>query len=638
MKRCRLSIVVGASLMFLAHSASAQSPAVKAKGPPNNPASRDKSDAKAEADRIAKERRAQARSLLISLASDARSFRDQTLRARSLARIADALWDVDPEQGRNLFRRAWEAADTADRESQERLNIHGGSVIMKPAEITPERISSVGMSPDLRKEVLKLAARHDRLLAEEFLKKLKADQQETKSENSPTDLWRLPEALQQRLSLAKGLLGAGDIERALQFADPVLGSVTISTVDFLTLLREKDPAAADQRYAAMLANTGGNMLADANTISLLSSYIFTPKTYVIFNTQGGADSSWMPTPFPPANVSTQLRLAFFRTAAAVLLRPQPPPEQDQSEAGIAGKYMVVKRLMPLFEQYAPQEITAAMRGQFEALSSLVSDGMRQGEDEWVQKGISPEKPLADQERSLLDQIDHAKTSDDRDQLYFKLALLALSKDDLKARDYVSKIDESGFRKQAQAWVDVVLAISAIDKKKIETALELARIGELTHIQRVWILTQAAKLLAKTDRDKALSLLDDATSEARRIEGVDLDRPRGLLAIANALRLVEPSRVWDAVFDAVKAANSTEGFAGEGGVLTLAVSSKGEIANRNDGVPDFDIEGIFGKLANDDFDRAVQLARGFQNEAPRANATIAIARSVLNEKRAPVPTP
>jgi hypothetical protein len=300
--------------------------------------------------------------------------------------------------------------------------------------------------------------------------------------------------------------------------------------------------------------------------------------------------------------------------------------------------MVVKRLMPLFEQYAPQEITAAMRGQFEALSSLVSDGMRQGEDEWVQKGISPEKPLAHQEQSLLDQIDHAKTSDDRDQLYFKLALLALSKDDLKARDYVSKIDESGFRKQAQAWVDVVLAISAIDKKKIETALELARMGELTHIQRVWILTQAAKLLEKTDRDKALSLLDDATSEARRIEGVDLDRPRGLLAIANALRLVEPSRVWDAVFDAVKAANSTEGFAGEGGVLTLAVSSKGEISNRNDGVPDFDVQGIFGKLANDDFDRAVQLARGFQNEATRANATIAIARSVLNEKRAPVPTP
>jgi len=120
--------------------------------------------------------------------------------------------------------------------------------------------------------------------------------------------------------------------------------------------------------------------------------------------------------------------------------------------------MVVKRLTPLFEQYAPREITEAMRGQFEALNSLVSEGVRQGENESVQKGISPEKQLADQEQSLLDQIERAKTSDERDQLYFRLALLALSKDDLKARDYVSKIDESWFRKQAQAWVDVGLAI------------------------------------------------------------------------------------------------------------------------------------------------------------------------------------
>jgi hypothetical protein len=141
-----------------------------------------------------------------------------------------------------------------------------------------------------------------------------------------------------------------------------------------------------------------------------------------------------------------------------------------------------------------------------------------------------------------------------------------------------------------------------------------------------------------DRDRALSLLDDATAEARRIEGADLDRPRGLLGIANVLELIEPSRAWDAVFDAVKAANSTNGFTGEDGGLNQTISTRSKIRASANAVPDFDIEGIFGKLANDDFDRAVQLARGFQGEAPRANATIDIARAVLNEKSAPVPTP
>jgi hypothetical protein len=617
MNRSYLSIIVGLVLVVFVHSASAQSPAARPATPLNN-ASKDRSDAKAESDRVARERRAQARSLLITLASEARSFRDQKLRTRSLARIADTLWSVDPVQSRALFRKAWETAETADRN---------------------QGPYTIGEGPlNLRREVLRLAAARDHLLAEEFLQKLKANEEETKAENSKPSLWALPEALEQRLDLASGLLGMGDIGRALQFADPVLGSATISTVEFLTLLREKDPAAADQRYAVMLANMSGNMLADANTPSLLSSYVFTPHLYVVFNTEGAASWSQMRSLAPPASVDPQLRLSFFQTAAAVLLRPPQSPAAPDPRAGIAGEYMVVKRLMPLFEQYAPKEITEAMRGQFEVLNSLVSDGVRQGENEWVQKGISPEKELADQEQPLLDQIDHAKTSDERDELYFKLALLALSKDDVKARDYVSKIDAGWLRQMVQAWVDASLVINAIGKKKLETALELARTGELTHIQRVWLLTRGAKLLAKTDRDKAFSLLDDAMAEARRIEGADLDRPRALLAIANALKVVEPTRAWDAIYDAIKATNSTEGFTGEDGVLVLHVNSRSLNSSKTERVPDFDIEGIFGAVASDDYERAVQLARGFQDEAPRANATIAIARSVLNEKSVPVPKP
>jgi hypothetical protein len=489
----------------------------------------------------------------------------------------------------------------------------------------------------VRKEVLRLVALRDRALAEEFLEKLKESQAESKSENTTNDMWGLPEAAQQRLSLAENLLRGGNIERALQYADPVLGQVTVSTLDFLTLLREKNPGAADQRYAALLASTANNMSSDANTVSLLSSYIFTPNTYFIYNRDGAPSFSGRPHP-TPANVSPQLRNAFFQTASLVLLRPLPPPEQDQSSTGIAGKFKVVKQLQPLFEQYAPPDITASMRGQLEALNSLVSDNLRRGETDQVPEDITQEELSADREASLLDEIEHADTSDERDELYFKLALFALRKDDLKARDYAGKIEESGFRKQAQAWVDWGLAVSAIQKKKTELALEINRTSELTHIQRVWILTQAAKLLAKADRSRALSLLDTAAAEARRIDGGELDRPRGLFAVANALRVVEPARVSEAIFEAVKAANSTDGFTGEGGMVLQTINSKRQIRVNPQNVPEFDIEEVFGALANDDYERAVQLARGFQAEAPRANATIAIARSVLNEKSARVPAP
>src|SRR5689334_19178392 len=135
------------------------------------PQQKTKSEAKREAERIRKEQQAQARSLLISLASDARSFRDQTLRARSLARIADALWDIDAEQGRTLFRKAWEAAEIAYRENNERLNIHDGAVTLKPEEINSATFSALTGTPDLRKEVLRLVVRRDQTLSEEFLEK-----------------------------------------------------------------------------------------------------------------------------------------------------------------------------------------------------------------------------------------------------------------------------------------------------------------------------------------------------------------------------------------------------------------------------------------------------------------------------------
>ena len=70
-----------------------------------------------EADAEAAQQRAVAISLVTSLAEEARSFKDQTRRARVQARAADVLWDTDPERARELFRRAWEAAEIVDASS-----------------------------------------------------------------------------------------------------------------------------------------------------------------------------------------------------------------------------------------------------------------------------------------------------------------------------------------------------------------------------------------------------------------------------------------------------------------------------------------------------------------------------------------
>src|SRR5438128_1266669 len=399
-----------------------------------------------EAERLLKERRANAQSLLISLATDARNFTDSTVRARSQARIADMLWEVDRERSRAMFRSGWDAAEVADAESQQRIQ----EDIRQQQARTGTGGYAIASLPNLRREVLELAAKHDQRLGEELLTKYKdqkardtADERNRRANPLVTD-----EATSQRFSLAKQLVDAGDVARALQFADPALGSVNMDSVDFLSQLREKHPAAADQRYAAMLGNAPLNPQADANTVSLLSSYLFNPHQYAVFLANGS--STWRPGgASSPPNVNPELRTAFFRMASDIFLRPL----GDQSTAGPDGQYLGLKRMMPLFEQFAPAQLTAALQTHLEGLAAVASDNARNRDDQMMGRRNEPEKPTLDQEQTLLDRADRTKTAAERDQINLQLAQMMVDKDDRRARDYVDKIDDMELRDGARAYID-----------------------------------------------------------------------------------------------------------------------------------------------------------------------------------------
>ncbi len=622
------SLLVLVWLLILGGIATAQSAEAKTIVPEANNASKSKTAVDPEAERIIKDRRAQAQSMLISLAADAGSYNDQKLRARTLARIADALWAADPERARTLFRKGWDAAEVVDREGQQRMREDIRQQQAKNGSV------AVTGPPNIRGEVLRLAARHDRTLGEEFLAKLKVEKQQEATEASDKlrpEPFDTPEAISQRLNLARQLLDT-DVERALQFADPALGVISRDGLDFLSDLRDRDPAAADQRYLRLLANAAASLQSDANTVSLLSSYLFTPHIFVTFSGGGASTQQSSRTSVPP-EVPAQIRAAFFRAASDILLRPLAPPGQDQTSSGIEGKYLVMKRLMPLFEQFAPQNMTEALRGQMQALASGVPEEARQRDDDSLREGIRPPQSREGREQSLLDQLDHAKTSAERDRLYLTLARTMAEKGELaRAHDYIEKVDDSELRQKLRVYIDVTMIMRAVDKKDANQVLDLVRTGELTHVQKAWALTQAAKLLLKTDREKSLNAIEDAGAEARRIEPSDADRPRALMAVANASLVSDRAKSWDAVYEAIKSANSAEGFTGEDGVLRISLLTKSMSSIRSSSVQDFDVAGIFTELARNDYNRTVELARLFEREAPRASAVIAIARSVFEEKK------
>lgn len=599
---------------------------------PAKPAPKTKPNSAANKAKV-EQQRALALSILVSLANDARSYPDQKLRARTLSRIADAFWDADPEQGRALFRRAWDAAEVADQEAarvvaedrKRQEGDNGSFAIARP--------------PDLRSEVLRLAAKRDRALGEELLNKMKEARKEAADAAAATrtDPFDTSASLKQRLRLASQLLET-DEERALQFADPGLVTVTMDGIDFLSLLREKNPAAADQRYARLLRISQADLQSDANTVSLLSSYLFTPHVFTTVMREGGQQTAQTNQRTPPPEVTPELRGEFFRTAAQVLLRPSPSREQDRSSSGLRGKYLVVKRLLPLFEQYAPKEIVEQLRGELASLGQGADDDLREEAEDDDGPGPparpgthGPERTAEDMEKMLLDRIDRAKTSAERDAIYLQLATRTAQKGDMRARDFTDKIEDSELRKQVKPYVDMTLAMQVVEKKDTEKTLNIARNGELSHVQRVWALTEAARQLPPADREKALEIVSEAAAEARRIDGSDPDRPRALVAVANALMPLDRARAWETMLEVTKASNSVEGFNGEDGRLMMRLQTKNMASMRTSTVDEFDLDGIFRSLSKDNATQAIEIARSFEREAPRATALIAVARALLSEK-------
>src|SRR5215813_5390616 len=209
-------------------SLSSKEPAAKTTKPKTS-----KSSKTEEADELAAQQRIVAVSLLTALADDAHSFRDQTLRARVQARAADALWDEDNQKSRSLFRRAWEDAGAADAETNRnqaeemrKLRAGGGPMVMRGR-------------PDIRNEVLRLAAKRDTKLGEDFLKTLE-EENEREADDAAAEMRRnsssAPTSAAKRLQLARRLLEDGDIERALQFAAPALDQVNRDSINFLSAL------------------------------------------------------------------------------------------------------------------------------------------------------------------------------------------------------------------------------------------------------------------------------------------------------------------------------------------------------------------------------------------------------------------
>ena len=558
------------------------------------------------------QRRATALSLLQALAIEARSYSDEPLRARVQAQIADAIWAHDEDAARTLFRRAWEIAETLDQASAD-------------SSSPGRRPNTSGRSQSrssLRREILSLASRRDRALGEEFLAKL------TPADNSDPKTTRELSSTEstERLRLANELLQTSDAARALEFAAPALTRVNTRAIEFLVTLRQKDAATADRRFASLLTIAASDSNSDANTVSMLTSYAFTPSIYLIVS-RGGIPSS-TGYPYRPApELPQQLRRAFFEVAAGILMRPL--TQIDQSSAGRAGTHFIAMRLMPLFQQYAA-DLVGPLNVQLTAFGPEAARTTANWGEVTLRRGMGDAEATSN-DAELSERLDRAKTADERDRAYAFAAMRLAEETNIHAREMTEKIEDTETRKGVKTFVDYMLIRSVIIQKRPDEALALIRKAELPAVLRAHFLTQVVRLKLKDDPERATELLDEALTETRRLDQGTSDRAYSLIAMLHQFSVLDKTRAWELLSEVIKTANSVPDFTGDRGQSTLTLEGKFSVRLSVELASTTDLSESFSRLAEHNFYQALDVGKTFRGDAPRAISMIAVARTVLVEQ-------
>src|ERR1051326_2231898 len=562
--------------------------------------------------------------LVSSLADDARNFKDDALKVQVQARVADVLWNVDRVRARALFERAWEAAEVVDVEGR------------RQADAERKRFLSgrggtgfIPSPPNLRGEVLRLASMHDRALAEAFLTKIdEADKREDGERNSkPWNPTEPPEAIARRLQLARQLLESGELDKALSVAVSGLAQVTSPGIIFLVLLRQKAPPRADQMFRSLLESTANNPAADATSISLLSSYVFTPSTLVTVTRSGLLMNPWNDSISPP-DLPPNLKALFFTVAAQVLLLPPSRQDLEATSAGLNGTYFTIKRLLPLFEQNSPDQ-AAALQARLNALSEGTGDLIPEQQRSFVNAGFNSS---ADETIDWAERIKHAPNTNERNRLNALAAREAADKNDPKALEFADRIEDSELRTRVRGYVDLILLSKVLEKKNWEAALKLARNAQLTYFQRSWVYSELVGMTEKSAPDQAVQLITDATVQAEHIEPATAESAQAWIAIASRTGAMDQNRKWQAASDAGKAVDKgTSTYTGEESALLVRLQIRNDIATIRIPAPTTALAALFKGLAEEDVYRAAELAKSIGNEGPRAVAILATARYIFQRK-------
>ena len=493
--------------------------------------------------------------------------------------------------------------------------------------------------------ILRLAARLDAKLEKVYLKTFLDAEREIVEKHART--------ASDRLKLGVEIIDA-DPNWAFAIAKDSLGqsaALGTSVLDFLYQLHKKDPALADRLLAAVLNNIKARRATDVNDLLLIHSYIAGLSVVPFVSAQGLVP---VHVPYKPINepamVSPSTAALFYRVASELLLDNNrynsnlPPPLW-----GMEGDLVAIRILEHQISQLGP-DIAAAMVARKILLASYVaaerSSSVDRAVDQWSQTVKTEQngsEASSEDRDSLLERASKAAKTDEKDQLYYQAADLAIAKGEyLAALEITDKISEP-VRQSVNDFIVLTIARAKLTEGRGDKAREWAKkISDAT--QRAYMLTLIARSSIDSKRkapDKTAHVLDESEGTFREVldeaqASVGEVKESGekvpvLAGIGNTYLRIDQNKAYSCLQDTIAEANSAERYSSLGPVNRFIRFGNSGFSYSLYDEKDLSLSELIVQQSRRDFFATLSLVDGIKNPLVRIRARIALYRGAHSEK-------
>jgi hypothetical protein len=298
--------------------------------------------------------------------------------------------------------------------------------------------------------------------------------------------------------------------------------------------------------------------------------------------------------------------------------------------------MVATRLLPLFDRFNPN-LATQLRSRLSEIASSIPSALKSPEVvNKVRKGVNNTDPT-DSIQELLEGANHATDSYSKNRLYIRAAILAAELgDDDKATRILQELDPDDLRNRVRAYVFILLAKHALEKRNVQKALKFASSEDLPPIERVWIYTQAAEIIKSQGGRNLTDVIMQAVAVARRMQETDPSKARALTAVALQLMRYDSQLGKPYLIEAITAANKADSLNSEDTTLEIRLETPLGDWGTFYPAPNFALKNLFRELAKDDFFQAINMVDNLRNKEAQSVATVAIAEVALTRKNLSIP--